>query len=495
MTIQLNNAIILSIRSLFSVALSFLLVRKQLDSFGVNNLATYSLILGYFYLFTSVSSGYRIAALKYITQSIKNDCRPQAERSIFVHIVSWIVIGLLALLILSIMLLCTNVIFDFKSTEGYYRVILLLCLCEFFKYLRTGTDIISVAFQKFWVFLSVSLLSTLSFLMILYLENMDFEDYFVPLLGVEICLFVFMLVYSKRLLAGLEVKNGQKMSIREYISFANASTLGGFSDTLFTRLRVIMYGWLLGSSVLASNYIGTDLSGKIGVIKNNFFKAFEPSLYGLSFVSDRKQAMYTYDLVARTNSFLLLIIVTPIILWLEYVLDIWLVDAPDEILILAPLLLLRNVFVQPMSLWRIALRVEGDVTRYEAQSFVFSIVCLSCAVVLTYMYRDMTIILYSLFLYDFGRHFWIEKVFIKRLLNVDLYQFYRGRLVVSYIVIVELFVVQYIDLNDIARFLVLCVTSYLLIYHLIGIKDLKHYVKEIKNSLRDKVRPLVKREF
>ena len=59
----------------------------------------YSLILGYFYLFTSVSSGYRIAALKYITQSIKNDCRLEAERAIFVHIVSWIVIGLFALLI------------------------------------------------------------------------------------------------------------------------------------------------------------------------------------------------------------------------------------------------------------------------------------------------------------------------------------------------------------------------------------------------------------
>ena len=392
------------------------------------------------------------------------------------------------------MLICTNVLFDFKSTESYYRVLSLVCLCEFFKYLRTGTDIISVAFQKFWVFLSVSLLSTLSFLMILNLENKEFEDYFVPLLGVEICLFVFMLVYSIRLLAGLELKNGQKLSIRKYISFANASSLGGFSDTLFTRLRVIMYGWLLGSSVLASNYIGTDLSGKIGVIKNNFFKAFEPALYGLSFVRDRKQAMYTYDLVARTNSFLLLIIVTPTILWLDYVIYIWLVDAPDEILILAPLLLLRNVFVQPMSVWRIALRVEGDVTRYEAQSFVFSIVCLSCAVVLTYMYRDMTIILYSLFLYDFGRHFWIEKVFIKRILNVDLYQFYRGKLIVSYIVIVELFVVQYIDLNNIARFLVLCGTV-ILIYHLIGINDLKHYVKEIKNSLRDKVRPLVRENF
>jgi O-antigen/teichoic acid export membrane protein len=466
-----------------------------LEVFGVVNLATYSLVVGYFYLFSSLSSGYRVAALKYITASVKNNCRHEANRAVLIHISSWTLIGLFALASLVVFMILSESALNTTSAPYYRRACILVGLNEFFRYLRNGTDIISVAFQKFWFFSLLSLLSIISFLSVLNMTQMAFHDYFIVLIVIEVVLFLSMIVYSLFLIKKLGLNVFHKVSLSSYIGFANASSLGGISDTLFTRLRVILYSWLIGPSVVASNHIATDLSGKIGVVKNNFFKAFEPLLYGLSFNKDREQAVQTYDFVARTNSFLLLIIVIPTILWLEDFLSVWLGEFPDEIMVLAPLLLLRNICIQPMSVWRIALRVEGDVTRYEAQSFVFSILCLSWALVMTYFYRDLRIILYTLILYDFGRHFLIERVFLKKKLDVNLFQFYRGKVSNVYLTVILLYIISHMGLNSAQKIGVLGVMFYVLIYRLIGIRDLKKYVKKIIDIIRDKARSMVEGPF
>lgn len=368
-----KNTIILCIRMLITMGITLLSSRILLSALGVEDYGVYNIIGGIVVLLSVISNSMMSATQRFITYEIGKGS-VESVRSVFSMslIAHMIIIG---------------VIFFLGETIGLWYVINKLNIplgrdvAAFWVYQFTlltvavnlirspySASIIANEKMSFFAYMSVAE-SVIKFLLIYVLTFITFDKliiYACFVFSVNIAMLVSYITYCKRKFTTCKfVFTIDRPYFKRLFSFLGWNIVGGVSTLGSQQVGNLIINSFLGVTVNAAYGVANQVSGAINSFVSSFQMAFTPQITKL-YAQERMSQFYTLcNSSALISYYILFLISFPIILNIDYVLDLWLVDVPQYAADFCVLLIIYSLIDAMQAPFWIGINATGKIKIYE----------------------------------------------------------------------------------------------------------------------------------
>lgn len=169
------------------------------------------------------------------------------------------------------------------------------------------------------------------------------------------CEFNFKKYYDKGLL-------------REISHFASWSFLGSASSMIATYGQGIVLNIFFGTAINAAQAVAAQVSGQLGAFSSTLIKALNPLIAKSEGAGDRTLMLKATMIGSKVSFFLLMVLYVPMLIEMQFILDLWLINVPDFTVIFCQLLLIRNLVDQIFFPLVSAISAEGNIKGYYIKS-------------------------------------------------------------------------------------------------------------------------------
>ena len=167
--------------------------------------------------------------------------------------------------------------------------------------------------------------------------------------------------------------NGKE--VRELISFSGWHFLGTFSVMVRSQGINILINLFFNPAVNAARAVSFQVYHAIAQLSNNFFTAVKPQIYKSYATGDRNGL---FKLIIRSTTmctFLVSIVIFPILANTPYILDQWLKSTPEYTIVFTQLILINGLIDSTNGPTIAAALATGKIKRY--QQIVATLVCMN----------------------------------------------------------------------------------------------------------------------
>lgn len=134
-----------------------------------------------------------------------------------------------------------------------------------------------------------------------------------------------------------------KQDAIEMLSFSGWHLFGTFSVTIRSQGINILLNIFFNPAINAARAVAFQVYNAVSQLSNNFFTAVKPQIYK-SYAADEKEALYKLVLRSTTmSSFLLSLLVFPILANTSYILGLWLKEIPAYTVVFTQLVLINGL--------------------------------------------------------------------------------------------------------------------------------------------------------
>lgn len=321
--------------------------RVVLSTLGITDYGIYNVVGGFVALFAMVSGTMATATQRFLSFEIGKGCQEKITRvfstSMMIHIFLGFIILIIGetiglwfinnmMVVPSDRMMATNFVYQFSVLTLIVNV------------LSVPYNASIIAYEKLSVFAYVGILEAMLKLLIVYLIQIAVFDklvfYAFLLMLISIGIRVLYNVYVNRNFK--YCRNEWKID-REYghsmLSFIGFNFIGSIANILKTQGINVLLNLFFGTVVNAARGISVQVLNAVSGFVTNFQLALNPQIIKL-YAAGEKEEMFKLMFRGSKFSYLLMLLISlPIIIEAPFILNLWLVEVPENTVIFVRLTL------------------------------------------------------------------------------------------------------------------------------------------------------------
>ena len=332
-----KNTVLLYVRMLLLMAVSFYTSRVILDTLGVDDYGIYNLIGGFITLFSFISSALVSAIQRYFNVALGHRDDEQFKRIYSMGIMVFVMFSAFLLLVGETVGLWfvqnkLNIPAGRETAAMWvYQVSILTLIIHLF---RTTDNVAIIAYEKmgFYAYLSIGeALLKLGIVFLLSVGNVDKLILYVILYCVATLLInIAYKLYCNRVFTTCRFKFiWDKGLFKELLTFSGWNVLTSGTHVLTNQGNAFFLNHYYSVAVNAAQGVAGQVYNAVNNFLTNFQVAFKPQIVKTYAAGEMENHYNLVFRAAKLSLYLMLALVVPIVFNLEGLLNIWLVDVPQ----------------------------------------------------------------------------------------------------------------------------------------------------------------------
>jgi len=332
-----RNTVVLFFRMMLVMGVGLVTSRVVLDKLGVEDFGIYSLVGGVVVLFSFLQQALNNATYRYLTFSI-GEGDPDKQRNVFsmslnAHLILACVIILLSETIGLWILNFKLVIPEARQTAAnvaYQMSVICTCL----NVIRTPYNSIIVAHEKMDFFAWTSIAEAVLQLLVVYILVIGNLDKLILYSVLCVALSAFMLLWyrfhcSRHFGECRYRRVWDGKLIADMVKYSGLSIIVNGVDVCVSQSAVFFFNAFFGLVANAALGIANKVNGMMNAFLSSYTTAYNPQIVKSYASGERDYFIKLIFSSSRISYFLLLLVSIPVVLNVDFILDIWLKNPPE----------------------------------------------------------------------------------------------------------------------------------------------------------------------
>ncbi len=369
-----KNTIVLCLRMLFTMAVTLYTSRVVLSALGIVDYGIHNVVGGVVAMFSVLNSSMVTSTQRYLTFSLGGDDSDKLKRVFSLSLTIHFFIGIAVVFLVEVVgvwFLNNKLQIPEDRLGAANWVLQMSVIALFFNILQVPYNASVIAHEKMGVFACISVLEVILKLVIVLMLNFGGVDklvlYSVLLACVSLVVLSIYRISCVRLFSECRYRYvSDKSLFREMMGFAGWNLFGSLAWMGRDQGVNIVLNLFQGPSINASRAVAVQVSNAVQNFANNFTTAINPQItkqYAQGNISEMEILAYR---ASKISYMLLLFISMPIILNIDFVLDVWLEEVPEYTSVFIVLILIdclvHSIFGNPFIT---SLMATGNIRRYQ----------------------------------------------------------------------------------------------------------------------------------
>ncbi|MCK9346736.1 MAG: lipopolysaccharide biosynthesis protein [Bacteroidales bacterium] len=368
-----KNTVALYVRMLVRLAVTLYTSRIVLDVLGVNDFALYGIVGGIVTLFTFLQTALNASTQRFMSVELGRGNLPRLKRVFDVSMTLYLVVALIIVVVAEtagLWFLNTQLVIPPERMNAANWVFQFTILVTCVNIIQTPYNASIIAHEKmsFYAWISIAdVVLKLGVVFLLIVSPVDkLTSYAGLLLAVSLVIFFITRGYALRKFNVCRFRlTWDKPLLKEMAGFSGWTLCDSGAQLAVTQGRVFLLNLFTPLVTNAAMSIATQVSTAVYNFVIYFQSSFNPQITKAS-ASDNQH--YLQDLVNQTSKFsyfMIFALTLPILLNMEFILDIWLKEVPQYTIVFCSITLLYYL-VESLSgpLW-ITTWAAGKIRRYQ----------------------------------------------------------------------------------------------------------------------------------
>lgn len=377
-----KNTLLLYMRMLLFMAISLYTSRINLDSLGEIDYGVYNVVGGVVAMFSILSGSVSVAISRYLTYELGTGNHQKLNTVFCTSINIQILMGVLIFIaaeIIGVWFLNTHMNIPADRMEAANWVLQCSIITFIINLISVPYNALIIAHERMSAFAYIGLIEAVLKLIICYLLYISPIDklilWAVMLMLVSVCMRMIYGSYAKRHFEESKYRWGiDKALMKDMSKFIGWAFWGNGVVVLRDQGTNILLNIFFGPAVNAARGIAMSVNTAMYSFVTNFMTAINPQITKSYAQSDFEGMNVLIMRGCRFGFFILMLLVIPVCVNIEYILNLWLVDVPEHtaaFIVLTLLYSLVDCYVTPLSTGVLA---NGQIKKYEIQLTVIYVV-------------------------------------------------------------------------------------------------------------------------
>lgn len=347
-SIIFKNASYLVFRTLLISLIGLFTVRELLRLLGVESYGLFNLVFGIAALFTFINGAMVSSTQRYLSFYLgrKDDKKLNDvwNSSIILHL-------LIAITVSLILCFLKNPIFQsLLSIDSINRttadfIFNLAIVHIFFTILQSPFNALILAKEKMSFYAMLSLYDAVSKLLIIYilyfLSDPLLEKYTILYVSSSLIVFFCYVFYcSKNFDKKLNFGTKNIALLKEMFFYSSWNMFGNFSSVTKIQGVNILINTMFGLVINSTYSITNTVVGVVSSLINSISTAINPQIYKSYAEEDYERNSFLISMGSKFSFFFCLLFVLPVLFNTQYLLELWLKEIPDHLIIFTQLALI-----------------------------------------------------------------------------------------------------------------------------------------------------------
>lgn len=346
-----KNTIFLYFRMLIIMGVSLYTTRVVLSTLGITDFGIYDVVASFVIMFGFINSALTSATQRFITFELgkvgKKELQKVFSISIIIHVGLSLLIFLLAESI-GLWFLNNKMNIPLERVEAAFWVFQFTIFNIMLEIVKVPYRALIIAHERMSFFAYVSILEAILKLLAVYTLLVVSVD---KLIAYSILIFIVSLItigfyyfYNKKhYIESTFTVIWDKELVKKMLSFSGWSLIGGLAWVLMNNGINIMLNIFFGPAVNAARGISMQVNIAIGALINSFRTAVNPQIIKMYSSNNINEMKHLSLLSARYTFYLALLLILPLYLQIEVILNIWLKEVPPLTIELTKLILIFSL--------------------------------------------------------------------------------------------------------------------------------------------------------
>ncbi len=369
-----KNTLFLYFRMILLMAVSLYTSRVVLSTLGVDDYGVYNVVGGFVAIFAFLNGAMSGCTQRFITIALGKGNQDELKKVFSTCLITHGMIALIVLLLaetVGLWFVMNKLVIPpdrFSAAIVVYQcsIVSTIVMIMSFPY---NADII--AHEKMSAFAYISIYDAFAHLGIVFiLRFIDVDKlalYGILLLFVKISVILVYRVYCKRHFIESRFKwLFNKSLFKEMISFTGWNLFGGFAGTLMGQGINVLLNIFFGPAVNAARGVAVQVQSAVNMFATSFQTAINPQIMKTYAAGDLKSMHSLLFRSAKFTFMLLLCIMLPLMLEIDYVLNIWLEKVPDYAGVFICLMLCISIVEAVSNPFMTSAAATGNVRVYQS---------------------------------------------------------------------------------------------------------------------------------
>lgn len=368
-----KNTVVLYLRMLFTLGVNLFTTRELLRILGVDDFGLYNVVGGVVLMFSFLNSAMVASSQRFISFALgKGDEHKQRQifsTSIIIHISIALIIFLFAETFGSWFLNNKMTIPEgrYDAANWVFQAAILSFVCQI---LSVPFSASVVAHERMTFFAFISILDSVMKLVIVYILIIFDVDklklYSVMMLSISMLNLALYIIYTRHCFDECRFTHDiDRCLCKEMLSFAGWSFVGNFGFASKDYGVNIILNMFCGPAVNAARGIAYQVMNAVNGFVVNFQTAMNPQITKRYAAGEINSMISLVKNGSRYSFYLLSVIMIPLMIRAEYVLDLWLDEVPDLTLQFMRLTLVMSVVNSMHGTLVTAMQATGKIKLFQ----------------------------------------------------------------------------------------------------------------------------------
>lgn len=353
-----KNTLLLYFRMLLIIIVGLYTSRVVLNTLGVNDYGIYNVVGGIVAMLAFLNSAMVAASQRFISFELGTGNIEKLKKvfctSVSIHITLAVIILLIAETI-GLWFVNTHLNIPLERMEAANWVYQCSILTLLLTIVSVPYNSCIVAHEHMKAFAYVSIVEAVLKLLIVYLLLFNFDKLILYAILVVVVALIIRIIYGLYCKWHFEECTYHfvfdKQLFREMFAFAGWSVIGNLGFSFKDQGSNIILNLFFGTTVNAARGIALQVNGIISNFSNNFTMALNPQITKQYAAGDVEASIKLVYTGCRYSFYLLLLITIPVMINIDYLLQLWLGAVPEytsQFLMLALIAALIDVMARPL---------------------------------------------------------------------------------------------------------------------------------------------------
>ena len=346
-----KNTIYLYLRMLFVMAISLYTVRAILEILGIVDYGIYNVVGGVVTMFAFMNKTLSTSSQRYFSIELARDDKDRLSKWFCLNITTFLAIGFVITFFLEtvgLWFLNTQMTIPAERLTAANVVYQLSILSFLFQIVSIPYLALIIAHEKMNVFAYVGIIEALGRLAIVFILMMLTFDkliiYGILILLLSVGVSMSYIIYCWRHYPESSYRwYWNTAEVKELLGFSGWHFMGTFSTTCRSQGINILLNIFFNPAINAARAIAFQVNSHIMQLSSNFFTAIKPQIYK-SYAKGEFDELF--KLIMRgtiISTFLVSIIIFPVLSSTSYILGLWLKEVPDYAVVFTQLALINGL--------------------------------------------------------------------------------------------------------------------------------------------------------
>ncbi|MCK4983262.1 MAG: hypothetical protein KAS17_10080 [Victivallaceae bacterium] len=383
----MKNTILLYFRTFLTMGVTLYTSRVILRVLGIENFGIYNIVGSVVVLFSFLNTAMSSATQRFLNFALGVGDMTEVKRvfsmSMTVHIsIALLVIVLAETIGLWFVNTQLNIPAERMIVVNWVYQFSILTFCTQIIRVPYNASIIAYEKMSFYAYISIAevVLKLLIVFLLLYFGEDKLKLYAILTCVVTLVILIFYKLYCNIVFKTCRYNFFWNASLyKRLLCFSGWSLFGTVAHMGAQQGLNILLNIFYGITINAAMGIATQVSSAVYRFVSNFQTAFHPQIVKLYASNDRKNFMNLIFQSSKFSYYLLLILALPVLINIDYILEIWLCNVPAHTVSFCRLIILYLLIdVISAPLW-ISVQATGEIRNYQIMMGILIILNLPLA--------------------------------------------------------------------------------------------------------------------